>query len=52
MLNKNDLSIIAKFNSINEASYYMNIPSSNIIACLKGKQSYTKDYVWQYVEEI
>lgn len=52
MIDKSDLSIVATFNSINEASYYAHIPSSNIIACLKGRQSYTKEYIWQYVEEV
>lgn len=43
---------IASFTNINEASRQTNIPSSNIIACLKGRQEYTKEYKWQYVEEV
>lgn len=42
---------VATFPSIREAEKYTNIPSSNIVACLKGRQSYTKGYKWCYVEE-
>ena len=52
MIDKNNLSVVAKFNSINEAARYTHIYSSNIIACLKGRQSYTKNYIWQYVEKL
>lgn len=38
------------FNSIREASKTMNIPSSNIVANLKGRQSHTKNIIWCYVE--
>ena len=40
------------FESINEAARSMNIPLSNIVACLKGRQAYTKEFTWQYVEEL
>lgn len=43
---------VAEFTSIREAERTMGIASSNIVACLKGRQRYTKDYVWCYVEEI
>lgn len=39
------------FNSIFEASKILNIPSSNIVANLKGRQSHTKNIIWCYVEE-
>lgn len=40
------------FNSIREASKIMNIPSSNIVANLKGRQSHTRNIIWCYVEEL
>lgn len=40
------------FESINEAARRMNIPLSNIVACLKGRQAYTKEFTWQYVDEV
>ena len=43
---------IATFESINEAARRTNIPLSNIVACLKGRQAYTKEFTWQYVEEV
>ena len=43
---------VASFTSINEASRWTGIPVSNIVACLKGRQAYTKSYSWQYVEEV
>lgn len=39
------------FPSINEASRVTGIPSSNIVDVLKGRQRYTRDYIWCYVEE-
>ncbi len=39
------------FNSIREASKTMNIPSSNIVANKKGRQSHTRNIIWCYVEE-
>ncbi len=38
------------FSSIQEASRKTGIPSSGIVNVLKGRQSYTKDCVWCYVE--
>ena len=38
------------FNSICEASKKTNIPTSNIVANLKGRQAHTKDIIWCYVE--
>lgn len=40
------------FPSINEASKKTGIPSSNIVCVLKGRQAYTRDCVWYYVEEL
>ena len=31
------------------AERHTGIPSSNIVSCLKGRQSYTKEYSWCYV---
>lgn len=42
--------LVATFSSIREAARTMGISASNITACLKGKQKYTKDYSWQYIE--
>ena len=47
MINKNSGFEVAIFGSINEAARQTDIPVSNIVACLKGRQSYTKDYIWQ-----
>lgn len=44
--------LVATFSSIREAERIMGISASNITACLKGRQKYTKDYLWCYVEEI
>lgn len=52
MIDKDNDLVIAVFQSIREAERYTGIPSSNIVACLKGRQSYTKNYVWCYVEEV
>lgn len=52
MLNKDTGKEIETFESIRDAERATNIPSSNIIACLKGRQSYTKFYSWCYVEEL
>ena len=43
---------VATFSSIREAERTMGISASNITACLKGRQKYTKDYSWCYVEEL
>lgn len=43
---------IAVFDSICEAERTTGIKSSNIVANLKGRQTYTKKYCWRYVEEI
>ena len=43
---------VATFESIHAAERDTGIPASNIVACLKGRQSYTKGYSWQYVEKI
>lgn len=42
--------LINVFPSIREASRATNIPSSNIVCVLKGRQSRTKNYSWCYVE--
>ena len=44
--------LINIFSSIQEASRATNIPSSNIVCVLKGRQSRTKNYSWCYVEEL
>lgn len=43
---------ICNFPSIYEAAQYFNIPSSNIVACLKGRQAHTRLMSWCYVEEL
>lgn len=43
---------IAYFESVREAERIMGIHSSNIVACLKGRQKTAKGYTWCYVEEI
>lgn len=45
-------SVIKTFNSIREASKETNIPASNIVAVLKGRQKRTFEWTWCYVEEI
>ena len=42
---------IAVFDSIREAERKTGIKSSNIVANLKGRQEYTRDCIWCYVEE-
>ena len=42
--------LINVFPSIREASRATNIPSSNIVCVLKGRQSRTKNYSWCYVK--
>lgn len=44
--------LINVFSSIQEASRATGIPSPNIVSVLKGRQTYTKNYVWCYVEEL
>lgn len=39
------------YNSIGDASRATAIPSSGIVAVLKGRQTRTKQYSWAYVEE-
>lgn len=51
MLNKVSGLEVATFESIHEAERHTGIPSSNIVSCLKGRQSYTKEYSWCYVED-
>ena len=51
MYDKNSGIEIATFRSIREAERKTRIPSSNIVSCLKGRQSYTKNYSWCYVED-
>ena len=41
---------IRQFKSINEAARELGIPSSNIVANLKGRQTHTKYYVWRYIQ--
>jgi hypothetical protein len=43
---------VAQFHSISEASKKTGIPTSGIVNVLKGRQTYTKDFVWCYVEEL
>lgn len=52
MFNKVSGVEVATFESILEAERCTGISLSNIVACLKGRQSYTKEYFWHYVEEI
>jgi hypothetical protein len=52
MFNRFNGQEVATFESISEAAKRMCIPVSNIVACLKGRQTYTKEYIWMYVEEI
>lgn len=44
--------VVAKYESIREASNKTGIPTSNIVCVLKGRQNYTKDFYWCYVEEV
>lgn len=41
---------VKRFRSINGAARELGIPSSNIVANLKGRQTHTKYYVWRYTE--
>lgn len=43
---------VAKYQSISEASKKTGIPTSNIVCVLKGRQNYTKNFYWCYVEEV
>lgn len=52
MINKDSGLEIAIFESISEASKQTGVHGSNIVACLKGRLSYTKDYIWQYIEDL
>lgn len=52
MLEKNTHRTLCVFESIRDAERATGIPSSNICACLKNRQSYTKEYAWCYVEEL
>ena len=36
------------FNSVTDASNYLNLPISNISACCLGKQKTAKGYTWNY----
>ena len=38
------------FNSVSEASEYMNTSISNISACVSGKRKTTRGYHWEYVD--
>ena len=40
------------YSSIGDASRATAIPSSGIVAVLKGRQTRTKQYSWRYVEEV
>lgn len=42
---------ISIFDSIRDAERKTKIKASNIVANLKGRQTYTKNYIWCYVEE-
>ena len=44
--------LVNVFSSIREASRATGIPSSNIVCVLKGRQAYTKNFIWCYVEEL
>lgn len=44
--------IIKIFNSIRDASKETNIPASNIVAVLKGRQKRTFEWSWCYVESL
>ncbi len=41
---------VGKYDSIAEASKKTGVPTSGIVNVLKGRQSYTKDFVWKYCE--
>lgn len=43
---------ICTFPSIYEAGKHFDIPTSNIVACLKGRQTHTREMCWCYVEEL
>lgn len=43
--------LVNVFSSIQEASRATGIPSSNIVCVLKGRQAYTKNFIWCYVEK-
>lgn len=49
-LDKNN-NIIKNWNSIKEASETLNIKSSNIVACLKGRQKTSGGFCWKYMIE-
>lgn len=49
---KSNMKPLRTFESINDAERLTGIPTSNIVACLKGRQSYTRDVRWRYVEEL
>lgn len=51
MVDKSNMKPLRTFESINDAERLTGIPASNIVACLKGRQSYTRDVRWCYVEE-
>lgn len=51
MLDKSSMNPVRMFESINDAGRLTGIPVSNIVACLKGRQSYTRAVCWCYVEE-
>lgn len=44
--------LLREYRSIREAEKETGIPSSNIIAQLKGRQSHTRGMTWCYVEEL
>lgn len=43
--------MVCSYSSISEAAARTGIPSSNIVAQLKGRQSHTRGMTWCYVEE-
>lgn len=40
------------FNSVNEASEYINVNPSTLCSCLKGKQKTSGGFHWEYYEEV
>lgn len=49
MLNVDTREIIKTFDSITEASKYVNCRASNITACCKGRQRTAKGYIFEYI---
>lgn len=44
--------LIKEWDSIREASRAMRVSHANIIACCKGRQKTSKNYIWRYTYEM